>query len=404
MQACPVHINIPRFIKAITTGDFKSAYYLIRKSNPFPNTCALVCPVEKLCEGNCVLGTGAGKPVSIAKLQQFVVEKYKYPWEINVTAPKTYKVGIIGAGPAGLAASERLLEAGIRVSVFDAKVEGGMMKLTIPAFRLPVNVVEEEIKELKTLGVSINSGVYIGEDIEKLLDSFDALLITVGLSGSRKLGIEGEEAKGVFVAEEFLARIKKGERLQLGDTVVVVGGGNTAMDSACVSKELGVRRVTVIYRRTWNEMPAWERERIEAIKAGVEFIFLASPKKFILDRKGKLKEILCQEYTLGENDSSGRRRPEPLEGKEFCISATTCVLALGQVLEFKPYFGDLYVNIERGVIKVDEQFMTSIPGVFAAGDAVNGGRTVVEAIAEGQKAGDFIIKYLESKKGGASGE
>ena len=400
--SCPAHISIPGFISAIAHEKYAEGLRLIKREMPFPGICGRVCPHP--CEGKCNRGK-VDEPIAIEYLKRFLADvdlssQTRYLPEKN--ARKEEKVAIIGAGPSGLTAAYYLAIEGYGVTVFEKlPVAGGMMAVGIPEYRLPRNILQAEIDVVKELGVEIKLNFEIGKDLsfEEIRKDFNAVFISVGCHQALKLGIPGEDdLQGVIDCITFLRDINLGKPPEHKGKLVVLGGGNAAIDSARVAKRLGYDDVAILYRRAREEMPAspWEVE--EAIEEGVDIQFLTSPVR-ILGNNGKASGLECVRMALEEPDGSGRRRPVPVEGSEFTIKADIVVIAIGQRSDLS-FLGDSHeINISRrNTIEADPvTAATNIPGVFAGGDVASGPRIVVEAVAFGKKAATSIDRYLKGE-------
>jgi len=396
-DACPIHMNVPGYIALIKQGMFIEAYDLIRKTNPLPGVCGRVCYAP--CEDACNRGE-MDAPLAIRELKRFVADQIDIE---SVATPQVSKngkrVAIIGSGPAGLSAAHDLALEGYDVLIFEALPEpGGMLRYGIPEYRLPKHILGQEIAYIERLGVEIRSGVKVGDDIglEELRSSYDAVFISVGAQESLKLGIPGENTPGVIHGIDFLRNINMGQGISLGKRVVVVGGGNVAIDVSRVARRLGVE-VSIMYRRSRSEMPATSEEVESAEQEGVKIDFLVSPVRIIAEN-GRVSKIECIRMELGAPDESGRRRPVAIEGSEFTISVDSIIPALGQAsnVEFGKKAG---LDIDRnGVISVDKStFATNIEGIFAGGDVVTGPAMVIDAIAAGKKAACSIDEYIRGE-------
>lgn len=408
---CPVNIHIPRFIKHIAEGEFEEAAHVLAEYSALPAVCGRVCPQEEQCEKVCVLGK-KGEPVSIGKLERFAADwAREHGVEVGKTKEKNgYKVAVIGSGPAGITCAGDLAKEGYDVTIFEALHEpGGVLVYGIPEFRLPKDIVRHEIENLKKLGVKIETNVIIGRTvtIDDLMDKegFHAVFIGSGAGLPKFMGIPGENLNGVYSANEFLTRnnLMKAYRedydtpIKVGEKVAVVGGGNVAMDAARTALRLGAE-VWVVYRRTEEELPARVEEVHHAKEEGIKFEFLTSPVEILGNEDGWVKGIRCQRMKLGEPDSSGRRRPIPIEGSEFEFDVDTVIMALGtspNPLIPSTTYG-LEIN-DRGCIITDENGQTSREGVFAGGDAVTGAATVILAMGAGKQAAIGIDKYIKEK-------
>lgn len=412
VSACPVNISIPEFISKVAEGAFADAASVIARDSSLPAICGRVCPQETQCEGSCILGV-KGEPVAIGKLERFVADWSRENGGVKPeTAPANgHKVAVIGSGPAGLACASDLAKIGYDVTIFEALHRpGGVLVYGIPEFRLPKDeVVEAEINEVRALGVKIETNVIAGRTvkIDALLDEegFDAVFIGSGAGLPKFMGIPGENLNGVCSANEFLTRnnLMKAFRddymtpIHAGKKVVVVGGGNVAMDAARTALRLGAE-TTVVYRRTENELPARREEVHHAKEEGIEFAMLTNPVEIIGDERGWVKAVRCIRMELGEPDESGRRSPVPVPGSEFDIETETVIMSLGTSPNplIAKTTGGLDTN-RRGCIVADENGATSRPGVFAGGDAVTGAATVILAMGAGRKAAAAIHEYIQGR-------
>jgi len=426
VEGCPVNVDIPGFIRLIAAGDFMAAARKIKATNSLPAICGRVCPQEDQCEAVCTLAKKY-QPVAIGRLERFAAdyarEHPEAETEEPAIAPPTGKrVAIIGSGPAGLTAAGDLIKLGHAVTIFELFHEpGGVLVYGIPEFRLPKDIVRAEINELKKRGVQIETNVVVGKTItvdEMLAEGYDAVFIGTGAGLPTFMNIPGEDLCGVYSANEFLTRINlmKAYRfpecdtpIHVGDHVVVVGGGNVAMDSARSALRLGPKKVTIVYRRSRHEMPAREEEIEHAEQEGIEFRLLTNPTRFLGDENGWVREAECIRMELGEPDASGRRRPVPVEGSEFRIPADTVVLAVGSGQH--PLVTSTTPGLEvspRGTIVADEETgQTSREGVFAAGDIVTGAATVISAMGGGKRAAAAIHRFLmgiEEPEGAQAGD
>jgi len=397
-HACPTHIDIPRFIKKIATDNLRGSAATIFASNLLGATCARVCPVQELCEGACVLGTDH-KPIAIGRLQRFVMDYARehrcYP---AVNAQPTGKsIAVIGAGPAGLSCAGELARLGHAATIFEKREKpGGLSTYGIIALREPVDVALEEARLIEGLGVEIKTGVEFGKNVclAELQQQFDAVVLSVGLGATPNLGIEDEE-----VIVDGLAFIEASKtdpaNLDVGRNVIVIGAGNTAVDCATIARRLGAERVTMVYRRTDREMTCYEHEYDFARKEGIEFRFLAHPSRVLLE-DGCAIGLECLRVELGLPDASGRPSPQPVAGSEFVLHADQIVKAVGQIKPSLAAF--LGLEISKGFIAVDEDFETSVPGVYAIGDCVrtSGAASTVMAVEDGKLAAAAIHRQLVS--------
>ncbi|MFP3899051.1 MAG: NAD(P)-binding protein [Dehalococcoidia bacterium] len=398
MDACPVHTNVPGYIKLIAEGEFKEAYKLIRETNPLPACVGRVCYAP--CQEACNRGQ-LDEPLCIRDLKRVPADQWNIE-ELEVpTVTKTGKrVAIVGSGPAGLAAANDLALQGHDVTIFEALPEpGGMLRVGIPEYRLPKKVLRQEIGYIQKLGVEIKTGVQIGKDItlDKLQKDHHAVFIGIGAHGGMKLGVEGEDIAGVMEGIAFLRTTSLGEKVNVGKKVAVIGGGNTAIDCARTARRLGAKEVTIVYRRSRAEMPAAEEEVTAAEKEEIKIEFLTAPSRFSAENK-KLAQMECVRMKLGEADASGRPRPVPVKGSEFTIPVDTVIAALGQAPE-TDFVKELGISLsKRGTIEIDsETGATGVEGVFSGGDVVTGPAYVIDAIAAGKKAARSINQYLNGQ-------
>ena len=410
--ACPVSVKIPQFISEVAAGNFTRAAEIIAEDSSLPAVCGRVCPQETQCEGSCILGI-KGEPVAIGKLERFVADWSRENGGVKpVVAPANgHKVAVIGSGPAGLACASDLAKLGYEVTVFEALHRpGGVLEYGIPEFRLPKDkVVAAEIASVKALGVKIETNVIAGRTvtIDSLLDEegFAAVFVGSGAGLPRFMNIPGEHYNGVFSANEFLTRnnLMKAYRddydtpIHAGKKVVVVGGGNVAMDAARTALRLGAE-TTIVYRRTEKELPARAEEVHHAKEEGIQFAMLTNPVEVIGDEKGWVKAVKCIRMELGEPDESGRRSPVEVPGSEFEIETDTVIMSLGT--SPNPLIAKTTAGLEtnrRGCIVADENGATTRPGVFAGGDAVTGAATVILAMGAGRKAAAAIHEYIQNK-------
>ena len=408
MTACPVGLQIPRFIAELAQGNIAGAAAVIAEDSSLPAVCGRVCPQETQCEGSCVLGV-KGEPVAIGKLERFVADATLGKAAAEVAPANGIKVAVVGSGPAGLACASDLAKWGYDVTIFEALHKaGGVLEYGIPEFRLPKDkVLKHEIEEVRKLGVKIETDVIVGRTvtIDSLMDQegFKAVFIGSGAGLPKFMNIPGENFNGVFSANEFLTRnnLMKAWRedyltpIHAGKKVCVVGGGNVAMDAARTALRLGAE-VHIVYRRTEAELPARREEVHHAAQEGIIFDMLTNPVEVIGDERGWVKALKCVKRELGEPDESGRRSPVPIEGSEFEIPTETVIMALGtspNPLISKTTKG-LEVN-RRGCLVATEEGATTRPGVFAGGDAVTGAATVILAMGAGRTAAKAIDAYLK---------
>lgn len=413
MGGCPVNVKIPEFIALVAEGKFEDAYYKIQETSSLPAVCGRVCPQENQCEKYCVRGI-KGEAVGIGRIERFVADWFMKNGKATIEKPEPNgkKVAIVGAGPAGLTCAGDLAKLGYKVSVFEAfHTPGGVLMYGIPEFRLPKNIVQKEIDKLKELGVEINTNMVIGKvlSIDELLndEGFDAVFVGTGAGLPSFMKIEGESLNGVYSANEFLTRINLMKAykfpeydtpINVGKSVVVVGGGNVAMDAARSAKRLGAEHVYIVYRRSEEEMPARREEVHHAKEEGIEFKLLCNPNK-INGEDGWVKSVECIEMELGEPDASGRRRPVAKEGSEFNIEADSVVIAIGQTPNplIKNTTPDLETNKWGCIVAKEETGATSKTGVYAGGDVVTGAATVILAMGAGKTAAQSIDEFLSNK-------
>lgn len=412
VEGCPVNVPIKDFIQLVKEGKFIEASQKIKEKNALPAVCGRVCPQEDQCEKACVLGK-VDEPVAIGKLERFVADyeaKHGTPKAIVTSEKLPYRVAVIGSGPAGLTCAAELAKSGVEVHIYEALHEaGGVLTYGIPEFRLPKEIVKREIDYIEKLGVKIfkNKAVGANVSLQKIVKDYDAVFIGVGAGLPQMLNIEGENLNGVYTANEYLTRVNLMKAylfpeydtpIKKGKEVVVIGGGNVALDAARTALRTGAQRVTVAYRRTEAEMPARKEEIEHAVEEGIEFKFLVSPLRFI-GENGNLKAIEFQVMELSDPDETGRRRPVPVEGKTVTLKADIAITAIGTTANplISRSFKKLKLN-KRGYIEVDENLMTSVKGVFAGGDIVTGAATVILAMGAGKKAASSILAYLKNKK------
>ncbi|MDB2060283.1 NADPH-dependent glutamate synthase [Clostridium perfringens] len=414
VEGCPVSVNIPSFISFIKKGDFSASFEELSKYNALPAVCGRVCPQESQCEGKCVLGI-KGEPLAIGQLERFIADfaRNNKLRSLKKSEKILEKVAVIGSGPAGLTCAGELAKLGYRVTIFEALHEsGGVLVYGIPEFRLPKkDVVKYEIEEIKKLGVKIENNVVVGKtvDIDELIENegFKAVFIGSGAGLPKFMGIKGENANGVFSANEVLTRVNlmkafKNEShtpLNLGKKVAVVGGGNVAMDAARTSLRLGAE-THIIYRRSEKELPARLEEIHHAKEEGVILDVLTNPTEILTDEKGWVKGIKCIRMKLGEEDSSGRRRPIEIENSEFIMEVDSVIMSLGT--SPNPLISNATKGLKtnkRGCLLVDEESLkTSLKGIYAGGDAVTGAATVILAMGAGKKAAKSIDSYLRKEE------
>lgn len=409
ISGCPVNVDIPDFISFIKDGDIESAYRKIKEKNFLPAVCGRVCPQENQCEKLCVRGI-KNESVGIGRLERFCADWARENGVETETLSQEKtdkKVAVIGAGPAGLTCAGVLAQAGVEVEIFESlNKAGGVLSYGIPEFRLPKSIVRYEVENLEKLGVKIHTDVIVGRTVtipqlEEM--GFDAFFIGSGAGLPSFMGIEGEGLAGVFSANEFLTRANLMECYkEEKDTpapqlkkVVVVGGGNVAMDAARVAKRMG-SDVSIVYRRGVEQMPARKEEIHHAQEEGIHFLTLNNPVRIIGDENGFVKQIECIKMELTEPDASGRRGVKAVEGSEFLLDVDGVIMAIGTSPNplLKSTINGIEVN-RRGGFVTDENMRTSIPNIWAGGDAVTGSATVIEAMGAGQKAAKSILEYLK---------
>jgi len=418
VEGCPVNIQIKDFINYIAQEDFIGAVHKIKEDNALPAICGRVCPQEQQCEQSCVVGK-RGEPVAIGYLERFVADYERTSGNIElpkIAPPTGKKIAIVGSGPSGLSCANDLCQLGHDVTVFEALHQlGGVLVYGIPEFRLPKDIVATEIDGLRKMGVKFETDAIIGRitSIDELFEEegFDAVFLGVGAGLPWFMGIPGENLVGVYSANEFLTRVNlmKAFNFPSEDTpildckdknIAVFGGGNTAMDAVRVSKRLGAKHAYIIYRRSEKEMPARVEEVKHARQEGVEFLLLTSPLEFVGDEDEWLQAVKVQKMELGEPDASGRRRPVPIDGSEYSIDLDIAIVAIGNGAN--PLIPQTTPDIEmskRGTIVVDDETMkTSKKGVFAGGDIVTGGATVILAMGAGRKAAVAIHDFVMNGK------
>ena len=410
MQGCPVSVKIPEFVALIADGKFEEAYQKIKETNALPAVCGRVCPQEKQCESKCVRGI-KGESVGIGRLERFAADYHMKHVKDTVEVPETNgkKVAVVGSGPSGLTAAGDLAKRGYKVTVFEAfHTAGGVLMYGIPEFRLPKDIVQKEIENLKAMGVDIETNVIVGKTltIDELFDEmgYDAVYIGSGAGLPRFMGIEGESLNGVYSANEFLTRINlmKGYKfpeydtpVYVGKKVAVLGGGNVAMDAARSAKRLGADDVYIVYRRGREELPARAEEVFHAEEEGIEFKLLQNPTKILGNEDGWVTGMEVIKMELGEPDESGRRRPVEIAGSEEVLDVDTVVVAIGQTPN--PLIRKTTKGLEtnkRGCIVADEVGKTSREHVYAGGDVVTGAATVILAMGAGKAAAEAIDKEL----------
>ena len=412
VSGCPVGIHIPEFIEKIAEEDFEGAYQVLSASSALPAVCGRVCPQENQCEGKCVRGI-KGESVGIGRLERFAADWHRAHSAAapEKPAPNGHKVAIIGSGPSGLTAAGELAKKGYAVTVFEAlHLAGGVLVYGIPEFRLPKDIVQQEIDGLKALGVSIETNMVIGKvlTVDELMEEegFEAVYVASGAGLPRFMNIPGESLNGVYSANEYLTRVNLMKAYQPGSRtpiqhsrkVAVVGGGNVAMDAARCAKRLGAEEVYIVYRRSMEELPARREEVEHAQEEGIVFKLLTNPVKVLGDENKRVRGIACVEMELGEPDASGRRRPVEKPDSRFELPLDTVIMAIGT--SPNPLIRSTTPGLDtdrRGCIVTDETGATSRPGVFAGGDAVTGAATVILAMGAGKEAAKAIDEYIQNR-------
>ena len=411
ISGCPVQIHIPDFIAKVAEGDFEAAYQIISESSSLPAVCGRVCPQERQCESKCVRGI-KGDAVSIGRLERFVADWHNSRCKVWPAVPEQngHKVAVIGSGPSGLTCAGDLARLGYDVTVFEAlHIAGGVLVYGIPEFRLPKKIVELEVNGLKALGVKIVTNVVIGRSmsIDDLFDEgFEAVYIGSGAGLPRFMGIPGESLKEVYSANEYLTRVNLMKAYRPGSTtpiyharkVAVVGGGNVAMDAARSAIRLGAEEVYVLYRRSFEEIPARQEEVQHAQEEQIRFQTLTNPVEILGSDDGNVTGVRCIKMELGEPDATGRRRPVPVPDSDFVIDADCVIMAIGTSPNplIKSTTGGLEVNARGGIV-ADENGRTSRDGVFAGGDTVTGAATVIKAMGAGKIAAKSIDAYIQNR-------
>ena len=412
VSGCPVGIDIPAFIERIAAEDFEGAYGVLSASSALPAVCGRVCPQENQCEGKCVRGI-KGESVGIGRLERFAADWHRTHCTTapEKPAPNGHKVAIVGSGPSGLTAAGELAKKGYAVTVFEAlHLAGGVLVYGIPEFRLPKDIVQQEIDGLKALGVSIETNMVIGKvlTIDELMEEegFEAVYVASGAGLPRFMNIPGESLNGVYSANEYLTRVNlmKAYRpdshtpIQHSHRVAVVGGGNVAMDAARCAKRLGAEEVYIVYRRSMEELPARREEVEHAEEEGIVFKLLTNPVEVLGDENKRVRGIACVEMELGEPDASGRRRPVEKPNSRFELPLDTVIMAIGT--SPNPLIRSTTPGLDtdrHGCIVADETGATSRPGVFAGGDAVTGAATVILAMGAGKEAAKAIDEYIQNR-------
>lgn len=411
INGCPVSVNIPDFIEQVKLGEFEKAYQIIHETSSLPAVCGRVCPQETQCESKCVRGV-KGEAVAIGRLERFVADWHRENVNETIVKPESngHKVAVVGAGPAGLTCAGDLAKKGYHVSVFEAlHVAGGVLMYGIPEFRLPKAIVQNEIEGLKQMGVDIETNMVIGrsESVDELFEAgYEAVFIGSGAGLPNFMNMPGENLKGVYSANEFLTRCnlmkayKEGSDtpIQRPKRAVIVGGGNVAMDAARCAKRLGVEEVTIVYRRSMEELPARREEVEHAMEEGIIFNLLTNPVRVLGDEEGWVKGMECVKMELGEPDESGRRRPVEIKDSNFILDVDCMIMAIGT--SPNPLIRSTTEGLEtnrKGCLIADDNGATTRDGVFAGGDAVTGAATVILAMGAGKTAAKAMDEYIQNK-------
>ena len=401
-NTCPANVNIPGYISLVAAGRFIDAYNLIRQENPFPAVCGRIC--TRPCESKCRRRT-VDEAMAICDLKRFVADyalQNEKTYYHDIVVPKNGKsVAVIGAGASGLTCAYYLARIGYDVHVFESNdVAGGVLAFGIPEYRLPKDVLAHEVRLIEQAGVKIHLNTEVGADIsfKELKQDYDCIYIATGTQLPIKVNISGENLPGVLHGIQFLKKANKRQVIDLGENVVVIGGGNTAIDSARTALRLGAKKVTILYRRTIDAMPAYEQEVHEAIEEGIEIVELAAPVRFIAGGDGHVEKIECVKMKLSNFDTSGRRKSVPIEGSNYMLETDMVIPAISQYADF-PFIGKDEIGLTPWgtfILEGDSQ-MTTMQGVFAGGDVTRGPDTVIQAIADGKRAAVSIDKYLGGK-------
>ncbi len=398
-KSCPTGINVPKFIKQITTDNVKGSAHTIFISNIMGAGCSKVCPVEKLCEGACVYNLMEEEAIPIAKLQRYSTEKaMERNWQLFERKPSAgKKVAIVGAGPAGLSCAHVLSREGIDVTIYEKEAKGGgLMTYGIAAYKVTPQFCEDEVNYILSIGgIEVKYSQELGRDISlaDLQKNYDAVYLGIGVGLARQLDIPGEDLEGVEDAIKFIYDIRNGsyDKVTVGDNVAVIGMGMTAIDAATQAKRLGAKEVTLVYRRTENEKPCTQVELDIAKLDGCNILWLAAPKE-VIGEGGKVKQLVCSKMELGEPDASGRSSPIDT-GETISLDVDMVIKAAGQ-MPFEGLVNNSQLENKNGKVVVKDKAITNIKGVFAGGDAVNGGKEVVDAVQAGKDGAAAILSYL----------
>ena len=400
MKSCPTSIDVPMFIRQITTDNVKGSAKTIFDANIMGAGCSRVCPVEKLCEGACVFNLMHEKPIEIARLQRYSTEKaINQKWHLYDRKPSTgKKVAVVGAGPAGLACAHALSREGVDVTIFEKEAKGGgLMTYGVAAYKVTPEFCEAEVHWITSVGgIDIKYNTTLGKNVflDDLQRDFDAVFLGIGVGVARSLGVEGEDLEGVVDAIQFIYDLRTTplSKIAVGDKVAVIGLGMTAIDAATQSKRLGASEVTIVYRRTENEKPCTDAEVDIARLDGCNFVFLASPKE-IKGENGRVKTLICNRMQLGEPDASGRRAPVET-GETLSLDVDMVIKAAGQ-MPFDSLIKSANLTNNYGKISIAKNGATNLVGVFSGGDCVNGGKEVVDAVQAGKDGAKGILAFLE---------
>ena len=413
MTGCPVEINIPKFIKNIERGEILEAAKVIKNTSSLPAVCGRVCPQEKQCESKCIYQKSKKEPVAIGYLERFAADYERESGKMSipeVAAPNGIKVAAIGSGPAGLTFAGEMAKRGYDVTVFEALHEiGGVLKYGIPEFRLPNSIVDVEIDSLRKMGVKFETDFIVGKtatmnDLRE--EGFKAFFVASGAGLPRFMGIPGENSTGIMSSNEYLTRVNLMHAADssydtpvfFGKRVAVIGGGNTAMDSVRTARRLGAEKAMIIYRRSIEEMPARKEEIKHAQEEGVEFVMLSNPIEYIADEKGKVTGMVLQKMRLGEPDERGRRSPVPIEGQTETMDIDLVIVSVG--VSPNPLIPNSHPDLgvtQKGTLVASEALQTTVDDVFAGGDIVRGGATVILAMGDGRRAAASMHEHFVSK-------